>query len=200
MFYFLYFNFFPLLHGLRIEHQNRKSFENYPTLTKNCSSQTSRKLNFSLNETQIKKSIYNSNQRHHNAISISSFFYSSGISLTSSTVAGLGCAVSIGGDINDDGFGEILIGSNGKAFLLYGSSTFSTPVNLDTNAVAFTSSLTTSFGNSVSVGGDIDGDGVPDLLIGEPSSSNGATASAGRAVVIFGDTVGLNSMNVLIPS
>jgi hypothetical protein len=41
---------------------------------------------------------------------------------------------------NGDGLGEILMGSNGKAFLLYGSSTYSTPVNLDTNAVAFSSS------------------------------------------------------------
>jgi hypothetical protein len=41
-------------------------------------------------------------------------------------------------------------------------------------------------GGSVSVAGDVDGDGVDDLIVGAPGGDPGGDSSAGESYVVFG--------------
>ncbi len=77
-------------------------------------------------------------------------------------------------DINGDGIGDIIIGSTGESsqsYLIYGKSSFSSPIdlsNLGNNGITING---ISWHNDVSGGGDFNGDGYGDLLL---SSTRGA--------------------------
>ena len=105
----------------------------------------------------------------------------------------LGRVVNVAGDINDDGFADVLVGApsddtgaNGAAFLINGASSFLATFNLSSlaglNGARFNGeSANADTGLSVSGIGDINGDNIPDLFIGDPDSG-----SAGDTSVIFG--------------
>ena len=113
------------------------------------------------------------------------------------TVAGVtpgarvGDAVS-GGDVNGDGFSDVILGSSEeKTFVVFGkAATF--PAKLAVTALnganGFTidgGSLNGRTGQSVSAAGDVNGDGLGDLLIGAPFT-NGPGGITGAAFVVFG--------------
>ena len=111
----------------------------------------------------------------------------------------LGTSVSNAGDVNGDGFGDIIVGSpngngdaadSGAAYILYGHSHFTGKI--------FTSILTATegvklggiaandkAGTSVSGGHDINGDGFDDVIVGAPLANEGGT-NHGAAYVVFG--------------
>eukprot|EP01035_Chromulina_nebulosa_P020317 gene20317-26372_t len=110
-----------------------------------------------------------------------------------------GCPVSGAGDINNDGYYDIIIGAPnaspdsfldnaGVTYLIYGNAT---NMNLNLTILSsyqgfyiFGSSSYENSGNSVSRGGDINNDGYDDFIVGAP----GANSSSGATYVIYGQS------------
>ncbi|MBX7042051.1 MAG: FG-GAP-like repeat-containing protein [Ignavibacteria bacterium] len=97
----------------------------------------------------------------------------------------LGQSVAGSGDINGDGYDDVLIGafhnsenaqSAGKAYLYYGGSNMN---NIADNQFAGTT-INSEFGCSLSSAGDFNNDGYKDFLIGEYKNSEAGT-NAGKA-------------------
>ncbi len=90
------------------------------------------------------------------------------------------------GDINADGLDDVLVGSLGGTHVVFGSSAgFESTITPDdfngVNGFSFESPAT-----SVSAAGDVNGDGVADILVGNArGSANGLTA-AGVTYVVYG--------------
>ena len=113
----------------------------------------------------------------------------------------LGRSVSGAGDVNDDGFNDIIVGApqnndggtddEGAAYLFFGASDLSGTKNLGGTAsadVTFLGRTANDFlGRSVSGVGDVNADGIPDMIIGATHEDRGA-GDAGAAYVIFGST------------
>jgi hypothetical protein len=131
-----------------------------------------------------------------------------GLSLTANWIAEsdqdsayFGNCVSTAGDVNGDGYSDIIIGAKqytngqkfeGRTFLWLGSSTGlganGTPANADWSAES--DQVRSYFGWSVSTAGDVNGDGYSDIIVGAPYYSNGHT-SEGRTYFFYGTASGL---------
>lgn len=104
-----------------------------------------------------------------------------------------GCSVAGAGDVNDDGFDDMLIGaygndaagdSAGRAHLVLGAETPASG-NLSTDAIQYTGEAGGDIAGFVVAGaGDYDGDGHDDMIIG----ADAADGSAGAAYLILGTT------------
>jgi len=132
---------------------------------------------------------------------------SAGFLITSSTTNQNMGSVSRLGDINGDGFDDVVIGADladpnstdsGAAYVIYGKSTgFDQVIDVDTLAVGDGSagfriqgpSADAQAGNSVTSAGDINGDGLDDILFDAP----GAISDPGETYVIFGSTSGFGA-------
>ncbi|MFA6028181.1 MAG: hypothetical protein WC752_04615 [Patescibacteria group bacterium] len=105
-----------------------------------------------------------------------------------------GYAVSSAGDVNNDGFFDILIGSDyndesfenaGATYLIYGQTENLTDASLST-AVRFTGEAAGDrAGYSTSPAGDVNGDNYDDILIGAFANGDGGV-EAGAAYLIYG--------------
>ena len=101
-----------------------------------------------------------------------------------------GISVSDAGDVNGDGYSDLIVGAygyssnTGRAYIYYGG------ISMDNVAdVILTGPSTLSFGYSVSSAGDVNGDGYADVIVsGHTFSSN-----TGRAYIFYG---GMNMDNV----
>ena len=99
-----------------------------------------------------------------------------------------GFAVAGGGDFNGDGFADLIVGAPNasEAFLLFGRRDgFAATVDLAADGVALAGAVGQA-GFAVASAGDLNGDGVDDLVVGAPYGGAG-----GEAYVVFGVRGGL---------
>ncbi|MGE5498488.1 MAG: FG-GAP-like repeat-containing protein, partial [Syntrophothermus sp.] len=112
--------------------------------------------------------------------------------------AGFGFCVAPAGDINNDGFADVIVGvpdySNGQpgegaAYIFYGQSSglSSTPTWFKESNIE-----KSSFGYSVASAGDVNHDGFNDILIGSPNYANGNVVE-GAAYLFYGTASGLSA-------
>ena len=110
--------------------------------------------------------------------------------------ANYGLSVASAGDINSDGFSDVLVGAyiynqvsndDGKAFLYLGSAT-----GLSTTAAwtAWGTMANEYFGRCLAAAGDVNGDGYGDVLVGAYGYTNGQSQE-GRAYLYYGSSGGL---------
>ncbi|MCB0728213.1 MAG: FG-GAP repeat protein [Ignavibacteriae bacterium] len=105
------------------------------------------------------------------------------------TNSGLGISVSTAGDVNGDGFGDVIVGSTIDIVHIYfGGNSADTIPDVTFNGVLFD-----HFGYSVSSAGDVNGDGFSDIIIGASSSGTG-----GRAYIYFGGSSMNNVADVIM--
>ncbi len=115
-----------------------------------------------------------------------------------------GHAVSGAGDVNDDGYDDVLIGaiqadpggrsSAGEVYVVFGSGAFSATLNLDNlnGSNGFVVHGINSYeesdkaGYAVSDAGDVNNDGIDDFIIGAPFADPGEVYDSGQSYVIFG--------------
>ena len=113
-----------------------------------------------------------------------------------------GESVSSAGDVNGDGFDDLIIGANGadpygitwtgQSYVVFGSNSgFGASFNLSTlngsNGFAINGIASYDFsGFSVSSAGDVNGDGFDDLIIGAPNTDPNGINGAGQSYVVFG--------------
>ena len=125
-----------------------------------------------------------------------------------------GYSVSSAGDVNGDGFDDLLIGadfadasSNGKSgagdsYVIFGRATFPATIDLanlgSAGITIFGANAGDYSGYSVSSAGDVNGDGFDDLLIGayRADASGNAKLSAGDSYVIFGGAALPSTINL----
>jgi hypothetical protein len=112
--------------------------------------------------------------------------------------ANLGLSVAGAGDVNGDGYGDVIVGApsydqgqtnEGKALVYLGSPS---GLGADASWVAEGNQAGAYFGFSVSDAGDVNGDGFGDVVVGAPRHANGQ-AEEGRAYVHLGGAAGLGA-------
>jgi Ca2+-binding RTX toxin-like protein len=109
-----------------------------------------------------------------------------------------GQSVASAGDINGDGFGDLIIGAwgvdlsgrdSGASYVVFGSDFFEAEVNLEYVLQINGEALDDRFGSSVASAGDVNGDGFDDLIIGAWQNDENGPFS-GAAYVVFGTDSG----------
>ncbi len=123
--------------------------------------------------------------------------------------AQFGAAVSGAGDVNGDGYDDVIVGApgyrdtwflEGGAFVYHGSSSglSATPRWQETGEQEYA-----QFGTSVGGAGDVNGDGYGDVIVGSPyytvTKDSESTPSVGRAFVFGGSRLGLVTAASLAP-
>lgn len=116
-----------------------------------------------------------------------------------------GYAVSGAGDIDGDGYDDIIVGSphydngqseEGVAFIFPGTPTGISPIP---SAMLEADQADAGFGTSVSAAGDVNGDGLGDIIIGAMHYDNGENEE-GAAFVYLGSAAGVNPIPIKLES
>lgn len=101
------------------------------------------------------------------------------------SVSGLGWSVAAG-DINGDGFDDLLVGASSRVLAFYGGAGFNPVLATPDVVVAFRGTAVAGFGRTLAVVGDVDGDRCPDVGIGAPAAVVNGKNNAGVAYLLKG--------------
>jgi FG-GAP repeat len=173
---------------------------------------------FDLNNLTSAQGIRISGTEDHETLGASTEF--NGVGQNGDQVFGQSSSVNSIGDINGDGIADFAIGSPqwgdqafdgaaaGRVYIVYGKEAGDSWSNLDllhldgtngfilnsTELGGATSSInnayTAQLGFSVSNGGDVNGDGIDDFIVGAPGAKDGANNYAGAAYLVYGQAGG----------
>src|SRR5262245_35486130 len=113
-----------------------------------------------------------------------------------------GYSVSSAGDVNGDGFDDFVIGAltqgpigAGAAYVVFGgSSGFPAVTNLaslnGTNGFKLSGHSSNEFAGGSVAGGDVNGDGFSDIIVGAYRADPNGKVNAGTAYVVYGHAGG----------
>lgn len=151
--------------------------------------------------------VFGQSGNYASPLDVSSLNGSNGFTLTNDSASSnsserLGWAIQSAGDVNGDGLDDLLVGAHyeydggrhGAAYLLYGrSSGFYANVDISemngSNGTRFYDENSGYLGESVSRAGDINGDGIDDLILGSP----GNDGYSGSSYIVFGKSGGFGA-------
>ena len=106
-----------------------------------------------------------------------------------------GTSVAGAGDVNGDGYDDVIVGApdfdnglggEGAVFVFYGSTS---GLSAKPDWKVESNQANAAFGTSVATAGDVDNDGYDDVIVGTPGYSNGET-NEGAALVYYGSAMG----------
>jgi hypothetical protein len=106
-----------------------------------------------------------------------------------------GASVSSAGDVNGDGVEDVIIGASGagESYVVFGGPGVGAGGSLDLSSLDGTNGFVIngidagdSSGVSVSSAGDVNGDGVDDVIIGASGADPNGQGQAGESYVVFG--------------
>ena len=114
-----------------------------------------------------------------------------------------GGSVSSAGDFNNDGTPDIIIGAlgaspggnaaAGETYIVFGGAGVGSNGSFDLAALNGSNGFVINgiaaadiSGSSVSAAGDVNGDGVPDVIIGAPFADANSNTNAGQSYIVFG--------------
>ncbi len=114
----------------------------------------------------------------------------------------LGVSVSTAGDVNGDGYSDVIVGAYGsdeggidagRVYIYFGGA------SMDNTADVIMTGTTVSdfFGYSVSTAGDVNGDGYSDVIVDAVLNDAGGT-DAGRAYIYFGGASMDNTADIIM--
>lgn len=140
-------------------------------------------------------------------LDLANFGASQGFRIIGESTAGY--SVSAAGDVNGDGLIDLIIGAPdngppgtnyaGSTYLVYGSNS-GADIDLanltPSQGIRIDGAEWSRSGFSVASAGDINGDGLADLVVGAPHASPDGREEAGSAYVIFGKTSGLSNIDL----
>ena len=146
--------------------------------------------------------IYGKAGGYTSSINFTNFDFSTGFTINGANQDDLsGASVSTAGDINNDGISDIIVGARGAngyagaSYIIYGKiGGYPSNINLATmdSSIGFAINGANQYdlsGYSVSSAGDINNDGISDVIVGAININDGAGAS----YVIYGKTGGYPS-------
>ncbi|MBP6366118.1 MAG: FG-GAP repeat protein [Nitrosomonas sp.] len=108
-----------------------------------------------------------------------------------------GNSVSTAGDVNGDGFDDLIVGAAGTSYVVFGkASGFGATMELSSldgsNGFRLDGVTAYDLGRSVSNAGDVNGDGFDDVIVGAPGENPNGEWS-GSSYVVFGKASGFNA-------
>jgi hypothetical protein len=141
------------------------------------------------------------------SMSLGSLTGANGFRLDGDNSGDSGRSVSSAGDMNGDGYADIIIGAyradsfRGKSYVVFGGSSFASSMSLSAlnGSTGFRLNGIDSSdesGFSVASAGDVNGDGYDDLIIGAGHADGGGDYDAGESYVVFGGSSFASSVNL----